>query len=49
MLKDFKPNRESNYMCLEEFEVFENIGPINGHKKVCLWNNPAFKKIERGG
>ena len=37
------------YVCLKEFEVFENIMSLNGSKAVCFWDNPAFKQIKRGG
>jgi len=48
-MKDFKPVIGYLYMCLEKFEVFENTMSLNGNKCVCFWDNPAFKKIERGG
>ena len=48
-MKDFKPVIGQKYVCLQEFEVFENIMSLNGNKAVCFWDNPAFKQIKRGG
>ena len=46
--EDFNADIGYRYVCIEEFEVFENIMPLNGSKAVCFWDNPSFKQIDRG-